>query len=257
MKIDFNDCYFTFNKKDCLFYCDNISISSGEIIGVLGANGAGKSTLFKCLTKELRLFKGDILLDGKSINNFNTKELSKTISLVSQTDYLNIDYEVLLLVLMGITPHLSIFSRPNDEDIKKCNYFINLVGLDEKTNSRYSTLSGGEKKLTSIAQALYKNTEINIFDEPTANLDISNKIKIMKAIKRIVQEQNKIFLISSHDPNEIINIADKIIYFYNKKISIINKEKILDNDLLKLIFNTDVKIISDANKNTSHIILEV
>lgn len=256
MKIDFNNCYFSFNKKDYLFFCDHFTIYSGEIIGVLGVNGAGKSTLFRCLTGDLTLSKGDIMINDNSIKSFNTKELSKIISILPQADYVNVDYEVLLLVLMGITPHLSLFERPSNEEIEKCYSFIDLVGLNSKVSARYSTLSTGERKLTAIAQTLYKDTEVNIFDEPTANLDIFNKVKIMRIIKKIVQERKKIFLISSHDPNEIINIADKIIYFQNKKINIIEKESFLDGSLLNNIFNTNVKIISDTPNNLSHIVFE-
>lgn len=186
-----------------------LEIPEGKVTALLGPNGSGKSTLFKVLLKFLSPYEGDIHVNGEDLRYTDINTLSKIISWVPQEEDSLFPYTVLDYVLLGRTPHLGFFNMPNKKDEEIAHNVLTQLSLSGLAYRKVSTLSGGEKKLVSIARALVQESDTIILDEPTAHLDIGNKVKVLNIIRRMA-DSGKTVIFSTHDPNEAFLVADNV-----------------------------------------------
>ena len=202
-------------KKDCLSlvnitkYFDslkvidnfNVDLFGNEIFCLLGHNGAGKTTLVNMISGIFDPSEGDIYYKGTSIVT-NKDYLFENIGVCQQEDIF-FDY-------LTVSEHLEYMygikgSKSNEEEIRR---LIKEIGLEEKSNSLYKTLSGGQKRKLCIALALIGNSNIILLDEPTSGMDsISKKVlwKFLKSYRR-----DKIILITTHSLEEAEYLGDRI-----------------------------------------------
>ncbi len=208
-KINLNDICFSYDQKKNVFQNFNLEIKKGSFIGIVGASGSGKSTLVDLLTGLLKPKSGYIQLNDMSAN-VDDKKWKKIFGYVTQSNnlfndtiYTNISFETDLNKIDKV--------RLNDALEKSgLNKFVNK--LDEGINTLVGELgykiSGGEKQRISIARALYKNSQILIFDESFNSLDIDTKSIILEEIKNL--SKLKTIIIISHNVNDLKD-CDKII----------------------------------------------
>ena len=208
-KINLKDICFSYDQKKNVFQNFNLEIKKGSFIGIVGASGSGKSTLVDLLTGLLKPKSGYIQLNDMSAN-VDDKKWKKIFGYVTQSNnlfndtiYTNISFETDLNKIDKV--------RLNDALEKSgLNKFVNK--LDEGINTLVGELgykiSGGEKQRISIARALYKNSQILIFDESFNSLDIDTKSIILEEIKNL--SKLKTIIIISHNVNDLKD-CDKII----------------------------------------------
>jgi iron complex transport system ATP-binding protein len=186
------------------------SLYSGELTCLLGANGAGKSTLLRTLSMFQPSLDGKILLRNKDINDYSRNELATLISVVL-TDRCEVEgMTVHELVALGRTPYTDFWGKLSDADEAIVQESIALVGIDNLSKRRISTLSDGERQKAMIAKALAQETPVVLLDEPTAFLDFPSKVEVMQLLRRLSRETNKSILLSTHDLELALQIADKI-----------------------------------------------
>lgn len=176
----------------------DLEIEKGEIFGLLGPNGAGKTTLFQTVLGMLRHDQGSIKINGRP-NNIG-KEIKKEIGyLPSDINF----YEDLDSV-----ENLEFFAQlaETDPDIDQ---LLELVGLQDDKHRNVGEYSTGMKKRLGVAQALVKDPEIAIFDEPTTGLDPEGKNKFRHHIEKINEEKDMTVIISSHVTTEISSLCDR------------------------------------------------
>jgi len=186
-----------------------LQIPEGKVTALLGPNGSGKSTLFKVLIKVLGPYEGAVYVNGEDLKNIGIDALSKMVAWVPQEEDSLFPYTVLDYVLLGRTPHLGFFNMPSEKDEKIAHNVLAQLNLSHVAHRKVPTLSGGEKKLVSIARALVQEPETLILDEPTAHLDIGNKMKVLNIIRRMANS-GKTVIFSTHDPNEVFLVADNV-----------------------------------------------
>ena len=187
----------------------SLQIPEGKVTALLGPNGSGKSTLFKVLIKVLSPYEGDVYVNGKDLKYIDVESLSRTIAWVPQEEDSLFPYTILDYVLLGRTPHLGFFSMPSKKDEEIAHNILAQLNLSNIAHRKVLTLSGGEKKLVSIARALTQQSDTLILDEPTAHLDIGNKVKVLNIIRKMANS-GKTVIFSTHDPNEAFLVADNI-----------------------------------------------
>ncbi|MEM3565278.1 MAG: ABC transporter ATP-binding protein [Candidatus Bathyarchaeia archaeon] len=195
----------------------NLQIPEGKVTALLGPNGSGKSTLFKVLLKVLSPYEGDVYVNGEDLKHINVDALSRTIAWVPQEEDALFPYTVLDYVLLGRTPHLGFFDMPSKKDKEIAYNVLTRLNLSNITHRNVPTLSGGEKKLVSIARALVQESDTLVLDEPTAHLDIGNKVKVLNIIRKMA-DSGKTVIFSTHDPNEAFLVADKVAIINNGEI---------------------------------------
>jgi ABC-type multidrug transport system fused ATPase/permease subunit len=207
-EIKLKDINFNYNKKKILrnIFLD---IKKGECIVITGHSGSGKSTLINLITGMLSPNSGEILIDGvkKKLRNKNWFNI---VSHIPQSTFMLND-----TIKSNIKFDFEVKSTNDDEEITdilekvKLKEFLNKQpnGLNTLIGDYGAKISGGEKQRISLARALYKKSEILIFDEATSSLDRENEIFILDFIKSL--KGKKTIILISHNP-KLINFSDKI-----------------------------------------------
>ena len=187
----------------------DFALQKGKLTCLLGPNGVGKSTLIKTIMGQLPALKGDIYLDGKSIQQYSLKEISKKIAIVL-TDKIRMGtLSVRQLVELGRIPHTSWLGKLAPDDQKKVNNAIKATNIQYLADRPLTELSDGQLQKVMIARALAQDGEILLLDEPTAHLDLANRLEIMQLLKAIARNENKAILITTHDLEIAIDTADE------------------------------------------------
>lgn len=219
----------------------SIQVPKGKITSFIGPNGAGKSTLLSMISRLIEKDSGDILIAGKEIGKWKSNELAKTMSILKQSNHINIRLTVKELVSFGRFP----YSQGNltEEDEKYVNEAIRYMELEEFQDRYMDQLSGGQSQRAFIAMVIAQNTEYIFLDEPLNNLDMKHSVQIMKVLRRLVDELGKTVIIVIHDINFASCYSDYIVALKDGKII---KEgpttEIMDPRALKEIYDMDIRI---------------
>ncbi|MEG1562812.1 MAG: ABC transporter ATP-binding protein [Bacteroides sp.] len=188
----------------------SFSLYPGELTCLLGANGTGKSTLLRTLAGSQPLLGGELLLQGRPLAAITERERSRTIGVVltdkTQAGGLNV-YE---LVALGRQPHTGFFGRLHAKDHRLIDQALEAVGIAHKAQSYTAELSDGERQKVMIAKALVQECPLILLDEPTAFLDVVSRIEIMTLLHDLAVTQQKAVLLSTHDIEQALVLADKL-----------------------------------------------
>lgn len=216
MILSVQDVSFSYSSKKVL---DGISFSAdrGSLISLLGPNGVGKSTLFQCMLGIQSRFSGKIELEGKDVCRLRARELARRIAYVPQSHYPAFNYSVMDMVLMGTTSHTGTFSSPGKEQVALAEDALLRVGLSDFAQRDYMRISGGERQLVLIARALSQQSRILILDEPTANLDYGNQLRVLTQMQALAKDGYTI-LQSTHHPEQSYLFSDRIIAMQSGRI---------------------------------------
>lgn len=194
--IEFKNVNFIYQKAENMSLKQvNMEFPSRGMIALVGDSGAGKSTIIKLLNGYYDNYEGQILINAKEMCTYETQAIRKMISVVSQ-DIVLINDTIRNNVLMGNTS--------TEEQVKEICQYVNLSevianlpnGYDTVVNERIN-LSGGEKQRIAIARAIMKNSQVYIFDEPTAALDNKNEMHVKKIIEKLAKE--KLVIVITHN----------------------------------------------------------
>jgi iron complex transport system ATP-binding protein len=197
----------------------SLRADEGELISLVGKNGIGKSTLLRTISRLHEPMDGNVFLSNKDINTFNRYELAKTLSFVS-TEIVKVNnLKVFDLVALGRFPYTNWIGKLLNEDILKCIWALEMVGLDHLRNKNIDEISDGERQRAMLARTLAQDTKIIILDEPTAFLDLPNKYEIVHLLNKLAREDNKTIIFSTHDLNIAIKESDKIWILNNDTIT--------------------------------------
>lgn len=207
-------CYYKV-KGGHLLVLDNIdlSIPTGQTMVVIGESGCGKTTLLKAIAGMLKYTEGDLLIDGRNVADFNKR--SNDMSYVSQ-EYV-------------LYPHLTVFeniaypltnSKVKYEEINRLvREVAKSFGLTYLLTRKPFQLSGGQQQLVALARAFVKKPSIILLDEPFSNLDIETRRKMRKLVLNYCKEYNPTLIYVTHDIDDALLIADRIIKIDDGKIA--------------------------------------
>ncbi len=197
--------------QDCTF-----SVNKGEFIVILGASGSGKTTLLKMVNRLYTPSCGDIRIDGVSVESMHPVQLRRNIGYVIQQ--------------IGLYPHMNVEKNIatvpeicgwNKDRIKeRVNRLLELVHLlpTEYAKRFPRQLSGGQQQRVGIARALAGDPAILLMDEPFGAVDAITRASLQQEIKRIQQELGKTLLFVTHDVNEALRLADRMIVMEHGRI---------------------------------------
>lgn len=208
---ELNFSYFdTTVLKDIAF-----NIKESSICTILGPNGSGKSTLIKVLDRLLKPKKGTVLIENKNIDKLSLREVAKKIAYLPQETDISFSFSVFDVVLAGRAHNVGYLNQPSKQDLEIAQKAVSLVGIDHLRDKIYTQLSGGQKRLVLIAQALAQQAKILLFDEPTNHLDFANQYTILNLIKNLIKNNHLTAIITLHDPNLAAWFSDTIIMIKN------------------------------------------
>lgn len=184
MDVKCQDIHYSIGEKKILNGV-SLKVEGGQFQTILGPNGSGKSTLLKTIYRQLKPDSGQILLDGKSLDQVSLKGTAKEMAVVTQFNTLQFDCTVEEIVMLGRTPHLSFLQKESERDHLLIQDALDKVGMSEKKARYYSSLSGGEKQRVILARALAQEPKLLLLDEPTNHLDIKYQLEMLALVKEL------------------------------------------------------------------------
>lgn len=187
-----------------------LQLNAGQMVVLIGPNGGGKSTLIRTLAGLQKPLHGNIIIDNTSIQKLSSSQRAKQIAVVLTDSISTQSLTVTQLVEMGRFPHTNWAGKLKLKDKQLVAKSIEQVNLTHKANRFYTELSDGEKQRVMIAKALAQDTPIIFLDEPTAHLDLPNTIDIMLLLKQLAHQTGKAILLSTHQLELALQIADKL-----------------------------------------------
>ncbi len=186
-----------------------VKIEPGTITSFIGPNGAGKSTLLSMVSRLLDSDTGEVLLDKSEVKKWKSDEFSKRVSILKQSNYLNVRLTVRELVSFGRYPYSKgRLNQADEEFVERAMEYMNLLDMQDKF---LDELSGGQKQRAFIAMVIAQDTDYILLDEPLNNLDMKHSVQIMKILRKLVDELGKTVVIVLHDINFASVYSDRIV----------------------------------------------
>lgn len=219
----------------------SLKIEKGKITSFIGPNGAGKSTLLSMISRLLTKDRGEVIIDGKEISKWKSTELATKISILKQSNNINVRLTVRELVSFGRFPYSQ--GKLTAEDWKYVDEAIRYMDLDEMQHKYLDQLSGGQNQRAFIAMVIAQNTEYILLDEPLNNLDMKHSVQIMKVLRRLVNELGKTIVLVIHDINFASCYSDHIVALKDGRVvreGSVNE--IITNAALRDIYDMDIQI---------------
>ena len=219
----------------------SVNIHSGQITSFIGPNGAGKSTLLSMVSRLLDADTGDVLLDQKNMRKMKSNDLSKRVSILKQSNYVNVKLTIRELVSFWRYPYSK--GRLTKDDRLMVDQALEYMELTDIQDSYLDELSGGQRQRAFIAMVIAQDTDYILLDEPLNNLDMKHSVQIMKILRRLVDELGKTVVIVLHDINFASVYSDRIVAMKNGKVVKDGPtEDIIQSEALKEIYDMDIPI---------------
>jgi iron complex transport system ATP-binding protein len=219
----------------------NFALMPGEMVCMLGPNGCGKSTLLRTLAGLQPTLAGSFEIANSPLPIANSAKEASQIALVL-TERLSLENTTVHdVVAMGRYPYTSFLGGLSDVDEHIINQSLSDVGLSDTAHTFFNDHSDGEKQRTLIAKALAQQTPIILLDEPTAHLDLPNRIRVLQLLRRVAREQKKTILISTHELDLAIKLSDRIMLMTPQKgIQLDTPDKLREHNAFTAAFGMDI-----------------
>lgn len=216
-----------------------------EILVVLGENGSGKTTLLNLIAGIQEPDKGRILLNEHTLNRVPIEK--RNVGYVFQRLYLFPHLNVISNILYGLSYHDKRKSKLDDNNNnilsnEKVKRIVSLFGIESLLSRDIQSLSGGEQQKVALARTLITSPQLLLMDEPFSSLDILTRYKLITEIKSILIGLNLPIVYVTHNPNEALGLADKVLVLdRGKVIDIGTKQDVLlkpKNEFVKMLLGT-------------------
>ena len=227
----------------------SFAIPKGKVISLIGPNGAGKSTVMGMISRLIAHDSGLVDFEGKDIGKWKSKELSKRLAILTQSNNIQMKLTVRELVTFGRFPYSG--NRVTPEDQKIIDRAIHYMELEEFQDRFIDELSGGQRQRALIAMVIAQDTEYVLLDEPTNNLDIYHATNMMKIVRRLCDELGKTVILVLHEINYAAFYSDYICAFKDGKIAKFGTvEEVMTKENLSQIYQVDFEILeTEAAEN--------
>lgn len=210
----------------------SFTAQDGQITTLVGTNGCGKTTLLKAIARQLPLLGGQILLQGRSIRDYERKEFARTAAFMPQVRNIP-EITVRGLVSHGRFPYLGLSRQMTTNDRKAVEEAMQETGVAQWADRDLRELSGGERQRVYLAMALAQGGDAILLDEPTTYLDVAAQFELLELL-RTLANQGKTVLLVLHDLAQALQYSDRVAVLANGKLAAFDapanlfEQKILD-----------------------------
>lgn len=218
----------------------DVELHPGEVVCLLGPNGSGKSTLIRTLAGLHPKLGGEIQLYGEDISAFSAREIARRVSTVL-TDRVTVgNLSVYELVSFGRSPYTGWLGSLEQKDQQTVEWAIRATGTEQFVDRDILRLSDGERQKVMIARALAQDTSMILLDEPTAHLDLPNRVEIIRLLRSLAHDTRKGILLSTHELDLALKAADTLWLISNEGVVISGTpEDLVLNGTFESVFRQD------------------
>ena len=244
--IDAQELFFKVEAKTLLDGVD-LHADHGRMVGLIGPNGAGKSTFLRAISGVLRLQGGSIHLDGRDMQSLTSREVAADMAIVPQILPYTHGFTVMELVLMGRYPHLGRLQIEGKEDARIAWDAMRLTETEQFSDRTLDTLSGGERQRVIVSRALAQLPRILLLDEPTANLDVLQQLKVLGLVRELVDE-GLTAIAAIHDLTLAARFCDRLVLLSEGRVLAVGQpNKVLTADRIAAAFGVEAVVYRDPN----------
>ncbi|TCS64755.1 ABC transporter ATP-binding protein [Varunaivibrio sulfuroxidans] len=243
MNIEISDLSVRYGAT-CVLHPLSLSFTSGEAVAVLGPNGAGKSTLLKALSG-LVPTTGSIVLEPGDGDNADTPDKA-TIAYLPQDGLARVNLTVLEAVLLG--RHDSLGLRVGDDALTAARDALETLGIEHLGQRTLDTLSGGQRQLAGLAQAVYRAPRILLLDEPTSALDLHRQMLVLDGLRDLARRRIMTVVLVTHDLSLAARFAERVIFLKNGRLVAHGpSESVLTGALLADVYDIEAEVLRTRN----------
>ncbi len=239
--LEIHDLTVSYDRKPVLWDID-LTLPSGQLIGIVGPNGAGKSTLIKSVMDLIPNSSGYIKLFDQPL-----KDVRGKISYVPQRESVDWDFpaSVMDVVLMGRYGKLGLFKRPRKADKEVALDALRKVGMEAYTNRQISQLSGGQQQRVFLARALAQQADLYFMDEPFSGVDAATE-KAIITLLREMSAKGKTVVVVHHDLQSVTQYFDWLILLNMRLVASGPTSEVFSKDLLQETYGGKLTLLSDV-----------
>lgn len=183
--------------------------------------------------------KGSVFINQKNSAEYTHQELATSLSLVLTERLPESQLTVFELVALGRQPYTNWLDALSEKDVEKIHWAIEKTEIDHLKNNRFYELSDGQLQRVLIARALAQDTSIIILDEPTSHLDMHHTLKIFSLLKKLVETTHKTIIISTHEVNLSIPLADEFVLLSEKKVHFGTANTLMKENVFDDLFSSE------------------
>lgn len=232
----------------------DVALTPGSFTVVLGPNASGKSTVLRALARVLKPASGRVLLDGRALEEYGSKELARRMGLLPQDAIAPEGMRVADLVSRGRYPHHSALQRWTSADDAATAAALAATNTSELAQRFVDQLSGGQRQRVWVALLLAQQTPVMLLDEPTTFLDIAHQYELLDLLRELNQ-QGKTVVAVLHDLNQAARYADTIVLMkHGRVVTTGTPSEIITADRVSEVFGIDAVVIPDPITHTPMVV---
>lgn len=224
----------------------HLTLGKSKLVCLLGQNGVGKSTLLRTLSNLQAPLSGEIQIGDLNIQHMDRRELATRLGIITTEKIGMSNMTVRELVALGRYPYTNWIGQESDSDTEKIEEAISRCRINYIENSKLSAISDGQFQKAMVARVLAQDTDIILMDEPTAHLDVVNRVEMFQLLRTIKQETGKSILISTHELDLSMQFADELwLMNFNAPIVTGTPEDLgLNGEIEKVFFHEEFQLDS-------------
>jgi len=196
----------------------SLSLSPGELLGLVGPNGSGKTTLIRVATGIVPIQSGEVLLAGRAVSALDARRIALRAAVVPQNAALPEAFTAVEVVLMGRTPHLRLLQSEGASDLEAARRAMLATDTWDLAERRLGELSGGERQRLLVARALAQETPLLFLDEPTAHLDVGHQATVLGLMRDLARNEGKAVLAAVHDLTLAAQFCQRLVMLHEGRV---------------------------------------
>ncbi|TYC02677.1 ABC transporter ATP-binding protein [Micromonospora sp. WP24] len=232
----------------------DVQITDGSFTVIVGPNACGKSTLLRSLARVLKPHSGTVLLDGRAIASYPSRQVAKQLGMLPQSPVAPGGTVVEELVARGRFAHQRLVRQWSAEDEAAVADAMRQTEVTELSDRFVDELSGGQRQRVWLAMALAQQTSILLLDEPTTFLDLSHQFEVLDLCAEL-HEQGRTIVAVLHDLNQACRYATELIVMHDGAVVAQGAPaEVMSAELVESVFGMPCRVMTDPETDTPMVV---
>ncbi len=229
----------------------DLLVPDGSFTVVVGPNACGKSTLLRALSRLLKPTSGQVLLDGKEISRYPSKQVARRLGLLPQTSIAPDGITVADLIARGRFPYQTAFTHWSRDDEAAVAAAMTATRTTELSGRLVDELSGGQRQRVWVAMVLAQQTGVLLLDEPTTFLDIAHQIELLELFRDLNDQHGRTIVAVLHDLNHAARYATNVVAMRDGRIMASGTPaQVITEPTVERVFDLRCRVIDDPVSHT-------